>query len=202
MPECPDCEHKFTGKTCPRCGWERAAGPVGGPVRDPAKEWKTECEWTTQGRRCLIRPSAQLDGSRQYCSWHHAVALMGSPRIADHFDSYEAFVKELEAKSVCVMESHYPALVTFSWVCGERTRAHVPEPCRAAACSVRIRQEQREAVTPYSAQEHKAAADSVQQILAGSGSAPSRAGIPEIDPSIREHTAREYREAVARKLGR
>jgi len=173
MAECPNCERGFTGRVCPRCGWtaERSHS-----VSD-RNAWKTECEWLTAGRRCLIRPSAALDGGRQFCSWHHAVALMGSPRVADHFESYEAYVIDLEDRQACAMETHYPVSITFAWVCGEPLNA-TPKACASETCAIRLAQEAESPLPPTGALHGRAA---IAQILERITAAMTPA-YPEVPP--------------------
>lgn len=164
MPECPNCEKFFKGRACRTCGWTAEKTPALGEGKRWV--WKTECEWLTDGRRCLIRPSATLDGGRQYCAWHHAVSLMGTPRAADHYPSYGAYVEDFRTRGHCIMETHYPTRVTFSWICGEAVSAK-PEPCGAAACTIRIQQQATMPAPRLSSGEHKAAAALVQRVLGG-----------------------------------
>jgi hypothetical protein len=118
-----------------------------------------------------------LDGGRQYCSWHHAVALSGAPRSADHVESYEAYVLDLETRHVCMMETHYPVRITFAWVCGEPLSAK-PTPCASETCAVRRRDE--EPLPPLPPSQGRQVVAELQARLGAKLGA-----IPPIDPAIR-----------------
>jgi hypothetical protein len=128
-----------------------------------------------------------LDGGRQYCSWHHAVALSGAPRIADHYESYEAYVTDLEDRHVCTMETHYPARITFAWVCGDPVSAK-PTPCASETCAVRRRDEEPLPPLPPS-QGRKVVAELQARLGATMGAMPA------IDPAIRAELARRTERA-------
>lgn len=161
--ECPDCSTKFTGERCPTCDWQTEPKPEAG--KRPG--WKTMCEWMTASKRCLIRPSAIVEGGRQYCSWHHTIALMGAGKLAAHFDSYEAWVGLIEGQGRCAMEAHYPARITFAWVCGEAVQG-VASPCASSTCSVTRKREDATPSSPVSpSQYRREVAPLVQLVLAG-----------------------------------
>ncbi len=166
------------------------------PPRSDVKVWPDECAWTTQGRPCRIRPSAHLSGGRAYCSWHHYIALMGAPRLADDFETYAEYVQDLQDRNICAMETHYPAPITFAWTRGERRPEAITERCASYTCSVRLRQEAQTPARRGTPEENAAGFAKIRAILSKADSLSverTERGMVVVDPAIRADLERRAR---------